>query len=299
MTFPHTNSLLLSLCLSLTLISSHTYAREADTSLRSVGQARWHKERIVNPQQLLQQTIPADGVSIIFIREQDNDGLQSSANIAINDRYQVSLQSGNYTQVNSCAGINQLSAQITGHKNNDLLYNAVNYRLAPQQTYYFDIDVDEYTGAASIRNLSQEQALPRLNNKPYQHHQISRVVPNCVGIEPIQMELNILFDTDKSYVKPQYYPEIERVIDYLNRFPNVSVTLGGHTDNRASDNYNQALSQRRMEAVRKIFIERYGIAPQRVHAIGYGESQPIASNATAEGRQQNRRVVAVFHTVQP
>lgn len=283
------------------------YARDIDDAVRRVGNVRWQKEVAVTPQSLLDKRIPENAVSVFFVREQDKDGLQTSANIAINDRFQVSLQPGNYSQVYSCSGINRLSAQITGHKNNDLLFNAVNFKLAPQQAYFFGVDVDDVTGAASIRHLEQQEALAMLDKKFYQTHQISRVVPNCPPepapevppvVEKVKIELKVLFDIDKSFVKPQYYSEIERAVDYMKRFPDTSVTLEGHTDSTASDEYNIGLSQRRMNAVRKIMIERYGIAPNRIKAVGYGERQPIDTNATPEGRQQNRRVYAVFEVAE-
>ncbi|MFP3398519.1 OmpA family protein, partial [Brevibacterium sp. SIMBA_078] len=64
-------------------------------------------------------------------------------------------------------------------------------------------------------------------------------------------------------------------------------------DSRASDSYNQALSQRRVDAVKSVLITEFGITPDRLSAVGYGESKPRASNDTVEGRQLNRRVVAI------
>ncbi len=285
------------LVLGMSLIPS-VYAREIDSTVRRVGHARWQKEVLVNPNDLLQREVPEGAASVFFVRQQDNDGLQTSANIAINGRFQVSLQPGNYSQVLSCSGVNRLSADITGHKNNDLLRNAVNYNLDSKQTYFFYVDVDDTTGAASIHSLSKDEAMRLMEKQQMQTHQISRVVPNCeqppAPVEKVTIELKVLFDTDKSFVKSQYYPEIEQVAEYMKRFPNTSVTLEGHTDSRASDEYNIALSQRRMNAVRDILIRRYGIDANRVHAVGYGESRPAYPNTTPENMHQNRRVVAVF-----
>lgn len=80
----------------------------------------------------------------------------------------------------------------------------------------------------------------------------------------------------------------------MKTYPQATADIEGHTDSRASHEYNQVLSQRRVNAVRKILIEQYGISPDRLNAVGYGETRPVASNDTAEGRQLNRRVVAVF-----
>lgn len=274
------------------------YAREIDDKVRRVGHVRWQKEMTVSPSSLLEKEVPHGAASVFFLRGQDKDGLQTSANVAINDRFHVSLQPGNYSQVLSCSGVNRLSAEITGHKNNDLLRNAVNYNLEEKNSYFFAVDVDDVTGAASIHELTQEQALPILEKQHFQTHQITRVVPNCEAppapVQKVQIQLKILFDTDKSFVKAHYYPEIEQVVDYMTRFPDTRVTLEGHTDSRASDEYNVGLAQRRVNAVRNILIEKYGIDASRVRAVGYGEHRPIDTNATPEGRQQNRRVVAVF-----
>ena len=261
----------------------------------------------------LNQAIPDNTASVVFLRKLDKDGLQTSANVAINDRFQVSLQPNNYSQIYTCVGSNQISAEITGHKNNDLLKNANLYQLSANTTYFFEVDVDTH-GNATVSPISQNTAMAALDNMAYQTHQITRVVPNCPVIQPpapkpiaapvtvvapapIQyesIELKVLFDNDKSLVKPNYYPEVKRVADFMARHPEVSATIEGHTDSNASDAYNVALSQRRVDTVKKLLIEKYGIQANRLNSVGYGESRPVATNATAEGREQNRRVVAVF-----
>ena len=82
----------------------------------------------------------------------------------------------------------------------------------------------------------------------------------------------------------------------MTRHPEVTAILEGHTDSNASADYNFALSQLRVDAVKQILIQNYNINASRLNSIGYGESHPIANNATAEGRQRNRRVIAVFKT---
>lgn len=280
-------------------------ARDIDDTARRVGVVRWQKEANVSVRDLLNKQVPSNQASVYFLRVQDDDEkLQTSANVAINDRFHVSLQPGNYSQILSCVGVNRLSAQITGHKNNDLLRNAVNYNLEGEKSYFFAVDVDSQTGAASIHSLSQEEALPLMEQQQYhQVHQITRVVPNCETpqpeVEKIAIKLHVLFDTDKHFVKPKYYPEIEQVVEYMRRFPETSVTLEGHTDSRQTDEYNIALSQRRMNAVRNIMIEKYGIDGSRIRAVGYGESRPEVPNDSPENMQLNRRVVAIFEVAQP
>lgn len=275
---------------------------------RVVNQVRWQKETNVNIQQLLNQPIPTNAANVVFLRPKDNDPLQTSANVSINDRFQVSLQPGNYSQVYSCVGVNQISAQITGFKNNDLSRNITTFKLEPNVSYFFFVDV-ENNGSTRVRHITREAAMQFLANMNYQSHQISRVVPNCpVPADPVtpppvvipeapqyeEIELMILFDHDKSVVKQHYYSEIKRVADFMNRHPEVTVTIEGHTDSNGDDRYNVGLSQRRVDATKRILINQFGIDASRVNSVGYGESRPVASNATSQGRQKNRRVVAVF-----
>jgi len=100
---------------------------------------------------------------------------------------------------------------------------------------------------------------------------------------------NIFFDYDKATLRPESFPELDRVVDFLKTSPKVEIELSGHTDDRGSDNYNLTLSQNRAKAVVDYFISK-GIASARLIAKGYGETKPVATNETDEGRQLNRRV---------
>lgn len=117
-------------------------------------------------------------------------------------------------------------------------------------------------------------------------------VPQKATVETIK--LNILFATNSDVVTEQYQAEVKKVADFLNKHSDVTVTIEGHTDSQGSDAYNQALSQRRADSVKKQLVTRYGIAAERVTAVGFGESRPVASNDTAAGRAENRRVVALM-----
>ena len=82
---------------------------------------------------------------------------------------------------------------------------------------------------------------------------------------------------------------MDQVSGTLNRYPQSYLDVIGHTDSTGSDAYNQSLSERRAGSVSN-YLRSRGVIPERIAAYGVGETQPIASNATAEGRQQNRRV---------
>lgn len=106
------------------------------------------------------------------------------------------------------------------------------------------------------------------------------------------IELSIQFPTNSSVINDRFDDEIRRIAEVMERNPETTVEIAGHTDNRGDADYNQFLSQRRAEAVANRLTRMFGIDPDRVSAEGYGESQPVASNETEAGRAENRRVEA-------
>lgn len=112
------------------------------------------------------------------------------------------------------------------------------------------------------------------------------------------VELMVQFDTDKSIVKNQYRDDIKRVADFMKEYPNTKAIIEGHTDSIASDAYNLRLSNNRSHSVRQYLINEFGIDASRLISKGYGESRPIATNETDEGRQKNRRVWAVVEEIE-
>ncbi len=104
---------------------------------------------------------------------------------------------------------------------------------------------------------------------------------------------DVLFETGKAELMGSALRNIDKVAEFLLQYPDRNVLVEGHTDNVGSDSYNLDLSERRANAVRLALIQR-GVAPERIIARGFGESQPVASNETVSGRQQNRRVEIVI-----
>src|SRR3954463_10894106 len=108
----------------------------------------------------------------------------------------------------------------------------------------------------------------------------------------------ILFPFNSADVLPAGRENLRQLAQSLQRYPGTEVLVVGHTDNVGSDAYNQTLSQRRADAA-KAYLVSMGIPQERIRTAGRGESEPIASNETEEGRQQNRRVeVAIFASEQ-
>ena len=112
-----------------------------------------------------------------------------------------------------------------------------------------------------------------------------------VGEQIMNLE-GVNFDTAKATIKPDSEVILNSAIGVLNTNASVKVRVEGHTDSRGSDAYNQELSQRRAEAV-AAYLVAGGIAADRLSAVGYGESAPVAPNDTAENMYKNRRVVLV------
>lgn len=97
------------------------------------------------------------------------------------------------------------------------------------------------------------------------------------------------FDFDLEVIRPDSRPLLNAAIRILRENPDVRITIEGHTDALGSDEYNEALSIRRAEAVYQ-YLGEGGIERDRMRIIGYGESRPLATNETVEGRAENRRV---------
>lgn len=100
---------------------------------------------------------------------------------------------------------------------------------------------------------------------------------------------NIFFDFNKAVLKSESFPELNRIIDLMNQKSTMQVELAGHADATGPENYNLVLSEQRVKAVGK-YLTGKGIAKERIVVVFYGESKPIDTNATPEGRKKNRRV---------
>ncbi len=104
---------------------------------------------------------------------------------------------------------------------------------------------------------------------------------------------DVLFATGKSDLKVGSTSNLNKLVEFLNKYPDRKVRIEGHTDSVGSADFNQGLSQRRADSVRAYLVQQ-GISSARLSSIGMGQGQPIADNSTQSGRQQNRRVVAII-----
>lgn len=110
----------------------------------------------------------------------------------------------------------------------------------------------------------------------------------------VTFDSGILFDFNSAELRPEARQNLLNLAESLKKHDGTEVLLIGHTDSVGSDSYNQTLSERRAQAAAN-FLASAGVSPQRIRAVGRGESEPIADNGTEAGRQENRRVeVAIF-----
>ena len=104
---------------------------------------------------------------------------------------------------------------------------------------------------------------------------------------------DVLFETGKAELRPGALQHLYPLVTFLQKYPKHRVVIEGHTDSVGSETYNLDLSQRRADAV-QAFLLHNGVNPGQLTTRGYGKAAPVASNATAEGRQQNRRVELII-----
>jgi len=131
-------------------------------------------------------------------------------------------------------------------------------------------------------------------NFDFNQSTVSQIVEKDLLLRPIEEDKpvvmnNIFFAFDKDELTTASYPELERILEYLKSGRIQKIEISGHTDSTGPDEYNKDLSRRRARSVYKFFLTN-GISATRMSAVGYGEDEPVASNDTKEGRQQNRRV---------
>lgn len=138
---------------------------------------------------------------------------------------------------------------------------------------------------------------------------VNNCLDKCPGTEkglrvdakgcPIEVvkRLKVNFDFDKSDIKPQYHKELAAFAEFAKQYQGVNIEIDGHTDGKGTDAYNMKLSQRRANSVREYLIKNFGMKAERLTAVGFGKSKPIADNNTDAGRAENRRMEAVLKGV--
>jgi OmpA-OmpF porin, OOP family len=145
--------------------------------------------------------------------------------------------------------------------------------------YMFTASAEGYLNASDSVDVVSEEVTPVLKD---------------IYLQPIEIGVtvrlkNIYFDFDKTTLKKESFVELNKVVDFLKQNPHVEIEIAGHTDSKGSDDYNLNLSQGRSQSVVDYIVSQ-GIDNYRLTAQGYGESKPIDTNDTDDGRANNRRV---------
>jgi peptidoglycan-associated lipoprotein len=139
---------------------------------------------------------------------------------------------------------------------------------------------------------SAPAASPRDPANPVQTYEVEIVLDKIFRDREIVLE-NIYYDYDKWDIRPDAEPTLNRLADVLRQNPDIRIQLGSHTDCRGNDNYNQELSQKRAQSAVNYLIGKGHIDPNRLSAIGYGETQPavgcVCTRCTEAEHQANRR----------
>lgn len=115
--------------------------------------------------------------------------------------------------------------------------------------------------------------------------------------ENVKIAIGVLFASGKADIKEDSTDDIKKLGEFMQTYPTTKTVIEGHTDSVGSAAMNKDLSQRRADAVRDYLIKNYNIDANRIKAVGYGPDRPVADNATAQGRQLNRRIEAAIDVV--
>lgn len=115
-------------------------------------------------------------------------------------------------------------------------------------------------------------------------------------IETLRRDLEVHFDVDSYIVGEEYFPEIQELADFMTEFPQVKVTIEGHTSITGSAAHNLVLSENRAQAIKSILVEQFAIDAARIDAIGYGFEQLVDTGNDEAAHARNRRIVAELST---
>ena len=186
----------------------------------------------------------------------------------------------------------------------------------PDSTSYFTEETDSLGYAEVLVPVGQKYAIEYLSlgrrntmasvNVPDEPNQNIRLTLRYRRVEPAPPVLNqqpsasqqrfildgIVFETGSATIQAESFPRLDRVVEYMKHKTYSCIRVSGHTDNVGNPKSNQALSEARAQSVRTYLMSQ-GINGDRIDVVGFGEEQPIASNDTEEGRQQNRRIEVV------
>jgi OOP family OmpA-OmpF porin len=213
-----------------------------------------------------EEAVVAAPVVVVAELDDDNDGVVNSKDNC----------------ANTPAGTEVNAAGCAKDTDNDGVYNTVDK--CPNTPANTTVDAD---GCKINMDLDNDGVV---NSKDICPNTPANVAVNADGC-PASITLDIHFKNNSYKVKTDSYANIDKYAKFLKTYTNYSAQIVGYTDDRGSENYNRTLSEKRAQEVRTMLIKK-GVNPSQLSAIGMGETDPIATNATAEGRAKNRRIEA-------
>ncbi len=183
------------------------------------------------------------------------------------------------------------------------LNDALSLRTEGRAVYNFDNKIWEPQALAGLQVVMGGHLKPAAPVAPPE----PEFVPPPVVVEPtpqpeppkeltedLKMELRVFFDVNKSDIKDQYKPEVAKVAQKLQEYPNATAQIEGHTDNTGPRKLNDRLSLARANAVKTMLVNDFNVPAERLTTQGFAWDKPVAPNNTKEGRAMNRRVYAVI-----
>ncbi|MEE4376408.1 MAG: OmpA family protein, partial [Candidatus Competibacteraceae bacterium] len=190
-----------------------------------------------------------------------------------------------YARTKAGAGIGAVAGAVIGHqidgKSGRYVGAAVGALAGGAAGNYMDRQQQAFDQA-----LAEEQSRYNMELQRLQDGSLKLNIPSEVS-----------FDVDSADIKAAFVPTLDKVANLLQEYNQTTIVIIGHTDSSGSDAYNMDLSLRRAESVAGYLVSR-GVAPQRLRTEGMGKREPRASNATASGRQLNRRVEMIVRSTE-
>jgi len=193
-----------------------------------------------------------------------------------------------------------IKGTIFNKKTNEPIKSKVDFTLKPEMKSSYSISADDGKFELQVGTLgwyvlagSAEGYISAADSVDFNSENMSPMTKDLF-LQPIEIGMtvrlkNIFFDFNKTTLKPESFMELNKVVNFLDENPSVEIEISGHTDSKGSDEYNQTLSQGRSQAVVDYLVSQ-SVDRARLTAHGYGESKPIDTNDTEEGRASNRRV---------
>lgn len=176
------------------------------------------------------------------------------------------------------------TGKLLGHLQCDPVTGKYFITLPAGKNYGYYVEYNGYYPVSGNLNTDKLK-----EGKNIEHNIIMNSIPDILTGKVSVRLSNIFFDTDKYDLKPESYPELNRLSDFIKNNPGITIEISGHTDNSGSPDYNKSLSQKRSDAVKNYLIS-IGCPNNTVKSVGYGSEKPVAQNSTEAGKALNRRV---------